>query len=58
LVLKKLQQAPDIIVRSGMTPRQKRDLLNRIHRHAHTQSSMRRHKVVAQQWDDLLQKDF
>jgi hypothetical protein len=41
-----------------MTPRQKRDLLNRIHRHAHTQISMRRHTDEAKQWDDLLQKDF
>jgi serine/threonine-protein kinase HipA len=58
MVLKTLQQAPDIIVRSGITPKQKRDLLNRIYRHVHSQSSMRRHKDVATRWEDLLHKNF
>ena len=58
LMLKTLQQAPDITARSGMTPKQKRDLLHRIHRHARSQSSMRRHKDVATRWEDLLHKKF
>jgi serine/threonine-protein kinase HipA len=53
VVLNTLQQAPEIVAQSGMTPKQKHDLLHRIHRHAHSQSSMRRHKEVAAQWAGL-----
>ncbi len=54
LVLKTLQAAPDIVLKSGMTPKQKQDLLHRIHRHAHSQSSLRRHKSAAEVWRSVL----
>jgi hypothetical protein len=56
VVLSTLQQAPDIILGSGMTPKQKRDLLSRIHRHEHAQASMRRHKDLGARWVDVLKE--
>ena len=54
VVRKTLEQAPEIVLGSGMTPKQKRDLLVRIHRHAHAQASMRRHPDMKARWVDTM----
>jgi serine/threonine-protein kinase HipA len=59
VVLKTLEEAPTIVTKSGMTPKQKHDLLRRIHRHGHAQSSLRRHKELGEHWVEVLkQTDF
>ena len=56
VVLKTLEQAPGVVTQSGMTPKQKHDLLHRIYRHAHSQSSLRRHKELGLRWAEVLKR--
>ena len=50
MVRKTLEAAPEIIVGSGMTPRQKSTLLRKIHDHEHAQSLFRRVKSLQKNW--------